>query len=316
MLSKTRMSIPMRFRHSVRCMDLVGACRAFVYVSDRGSFTLGAAAARIPQPVASRRVAALEKHLGARLFDRTSRRATLTRFGRDMLPSARRLVDLAESMEYDARRARQAPFGLAVPEVCPTRELALLAAEGRRHGLRLDPRPAPPGERVHLLRSRDVRAAVIAVPSGEATWSVPLGVAAAAEPAVAVAYVETLRVGRTDPPAGARRVWIQPEDDVPHIRDPLTRIRDAVGLRPGQVAVAASLASAAAEVLASTDLLLCSLRQARELGLHWRPTGEIRLERGYDVSADDGGDAESLRVGLREPLGRCLGALEPSEVAL
>jgi DNA-binding transcriptional LysR family regulator len=294
-------------------MDLVGACKAFVYVSDRGSFTLGAAAARIPQPVASRRVAALEKHLGARLFDRSSRRASLTRFGRDMLPSARRLVDLAEAMEHDAQRARQAPFGLAVPDVCPTRELALLAAEARRQGLHLDPRPAPPGERAHLLRSREVRAAVTAVPVGEATWSVPLGVAGAADPGVAVAYVETLRVRRTDPPGGARRVWIQPEDDVPHIRDPLTRIRDAVGLRPGQVAVAGSLASAVAEVLASTDLLLCSRGQAAELGLHWRPTGEIRLERGYDVNADDGGDAETLRRTLREPLGRCLGAPEPAE---
>ncbi|WP_304454829.1 LysR family transcriptional regulator [Nocardiopsis sp. YSL2] len=294
-------------------MDLVGACRAFVYVSDRGSFTLGAAAARIPQPVASRRVAALEKHLGARLFDRTSRRATLTRFGRDMLPSARRLVDLAESMEHDAHRARQAPFGLAVPDVCPTRGLALLAAEGRRRGLRLDPRPGPPGERVHLLRSREVRAAVLAVPPGEATWTVPLGVAGAVEPAVAVAYVETLRVGRTDPPVGARRVWIQPEDDVPHIRDPLTRIRDAVGLRPGQVAVAASLASAAAEVLASADLLLCSRGQAEELGLHWRPLGEIGLARGYDVSADDAGDAEPLRGALHEPLGHCLGTPQTME---
>jgi len=67
-------------------MDLIGGCRAFVCVSETGSFTEGAAVAGIPQPVASRRIAALERHLGERLFDRSTRRARLTPFGRDMLP--------------------------------------------------------------------------------------------------------------------------------------------------------------------------------------------------------------------------------------
>jgi DNA-binding transcriptional LysR family regulator len=289
-------------------MDLVGACRAFVYVSDRGSFTLGAAAARIPQPVASRRVAALEKHLGGRLFDRSARRPTLTRFGRDMLPSARRLVDLAEAMEYDAQRARQARFALAVPDVCPTRELALLSVEARCEGLHLDLRPAPPAGRAQMLRSREVRAAVTCVPPEEGTWTVPLGLAGSVEPRVAVLYVDTLRVGRGDSPSGARRVWIQPEDDVPHVRDPLTRIRDAVGLRPAQVAVGSSLASAAAAALGSADLLLCARHQARDLGLHWRPVGEVRLSRGYDVAANDAEDTDRVRDTLWEPLARCLGA--------
>jgi hypothetical protein len=177
-----------------------------------------------------------------------------------------------------------------------------------RQGLRLDPRPAPPGGRAQLLRSREVRAAVACVPPEEGTWTVPLGLASATEPRVSVIYVETLRVGRADPPSKARRVWIQPEDDVPHIRDPLTRIRDALGLRPAQVAVASSLASAAAEALGSADLLLCARRQARDLGLHWRPTGEVRLARGYDVAANDAEDADRVREALREPLARCLGA--------
>jgi DNA-binding transcriptional LysR family regulator len=46
-------------------MDTLAACRAFVSVSDAGSFTIGAAAAQIPQSVASRRVAALEQEPGA-----------------------------------------------------------------------------------------------------------------------------------------------------------------------------------------------------------------------------------------------------------
>ncbi|RCV51721.1 LysR family transcriptional regulator [Marinitenerispora sediminis] len=294
-------------------MDMVGACRAFVSVSERGSFTLGAAAAHIPQPVASRRIAALEKHLGARLFDRSTRRATLTPFGRDMLPSARRLVQLAEAMEYDAERARLAPVRLAVPDICATRDLARLDVEARRRGLRLDFHPAPPERRTELLRSQQVRAAITGVPQDEGYWAVPLGLASAAEPRVRTVYVETLRAGRAD--AARRRIWIQPEDDVPHIRDRLMRVRDTAGLRAGQVAVATALTGAAAEVLGSADFLLCSRGQAAELGLHWRPTGEVSLARGYDVAAATADDAERLRAHLRDGIARCLGAPVGPEAA-
>lgn len=287
-------------------MDVLGAWRAFVNVSEQGSFTLGAAAARVPQSVASRRIAALEKHLGERLFDRTSRRAMLTQFGRDMLPSAKRLVRLAEAMEYEAERAKLRPLRLAVPGVCTVRDLAELGVAARRQGVNLDPQPAGPAERAELARSRAVRAALVAVPPDDAVWSVPLGLAGTtAGPAV---YVETLRAGRAERSSRRARVWIQPEDDVPHVRDPMFRLRDRVGLQPAQVAVAATLTAAVAEVIDSADLLLCSAPQAEEFGLHWRPIGEIRLARGYGVAAALGDDAERVGTRLRPEIARCLGA--------
>ncbi|WP_306369264.1 LysR family transcriptional regulator [Nocardiopsis sp. CC223A] len=289
-------------------MDLVGACRAFVYVSDRGGFTPGAAAARIPQPVASRRVAALERHLGGLLFDRSTRGAVLTPFGREVLPAARRLVRLAEELEYDAERARHSPVRLAVPETCATRDLAALGAAGRDAGLRLDFRPGPPAVRAAALRDREVRAAVVAVPPGDATWRVPLGVGSATAFEVRTLYLETLRVGRGERPGG-RRLWIQPEDDVPHVRDPLSRARDALGLGPGQVLVAPSLADAATEVLARGDLLVCPAAQAEALGLYWCGLGEPVLERGYDLVARGPEEAESLRVPLAAALAHCLDAV-------
>ncbi|MGW5720216.1 LysR family transcriptional regulator [Amycolatopsis sp. NPDC003865] len=287
-------------------MDLVGGCRAFVSVSEAGSFTAGAAVARIPQPVASRRIAALERHFGERLFDRSTRRARLTPFGRDVLPSARRLVQLADSLEHDARRARLRPVRVAVPDTCGVRELAELAAEARAMEVHLEFRVAPPGERAELVRTQEVRAALVAVPADEGEWSVPLGLAGVAAPEARVVHLETLRAGRSGGPR--RHVRIQPEDDVPHVRDPLLRARDAVGLRPAQVEVAGSLTAAAAAVFGSADLLLCSRAQAAELGLHWRPVGEVAPARGFAVAAASGEDADRLRGDLATAVGRCLGA--------
>lgn len=289
-------------------MDLVGACRAFVYVSEKGGFTQGAAAARIPQPVASRRVAALERHLGARLFDRSARRPRLTPFGRAMLASARRLVRLAEAMEDAAEEARRTPLSLAVPDTCSTSDLARLDLAARREGIRLSLHPAAPAARTELLHSQEVRAALVAAPAAEAAWRVPLGLAGAAPPRADTVFLETLRPGRGGAARPPRRVWLQPEDDVPHIRDRILRIRDAVGLRPAQVAVASLLAAAAAEVLDSEDLLLASPRQARELGLHWSRMGEAELVRGIDIATGGGEDPDRLRAALNEGIARCLGA--------
>ncbi|MEU0808824.1 LysR family transcriptional regulator [Streptomyces sp. NPDC005970] len=287
-------------------MDLVGACRAFVSVSERGSFTVGAAAARMSQPVASRRIAALEAHFGEQLFERTSRRAVLTSFGRDMLPAARQLVLAADVLQHEAEAAKRKPWRLAVPGICSAVDLARLVADARGHGVTLELRVGPPPRRLELVRSQQVRAALLPVPPDEARWSVPLGLAGAQDLGVKRVYVETLRMGRADP-GPARRIWIQPEDDVPHLRDPLTRLRDAVGLRPVQLAVATDLTTAAAEVLCSRDLLLCSPEQARELSLSWRPLGDITVTRGYALTATD--DPQQIQARLGDVIARCLGAV-------
>lgn len=293
--------------HRVRTVDLVGACRAFVSVSEHGSFTVGAAEARMSQSVASRRVAALEERFGERLFERTSRRAVLTPFGRDMLPAARQLVQTAEVLLNEAAAVKRKPWRLAVPGICSTAGLARLVAEARGHGVTLDLRVAAPAERRELIHAQQVRAAVLAVPADEATWSVPLGLAGAQDPGIKRVYVETLRMGRASP-GPARRIWIQPEDDVPHIRDPLTRLRDAVGLRPAQLVAAADLTTAAAEVLCTRDLLLCSPAQAGELALNWRPIGEITLSRGFALAAAADGNPQHIEARLGDALARLLGA--------
>ena len=293
-------------------MDLVNACRVFAQVAEHGSFTLGAAAARVPQSVASRRVAALEEHLGQPLFDRSARRAVLTAFGRDMLAPAKRLVELADALEYHAQEAKLRPLTLAVPETCDMWHLARLDAAARAAGLVLDLRHAGPAERAELLRSRAVRAAVEAVPADDAVWVVPLGLAASGRRgAASAARLSALRPSRAD--ESYRRIWIQPEDDVAHIRDTLRHAGHRAALLPGQIVVAASLVAGAGEALRSGDLLLCSARQGDDLGLAWRPIADVSVSRGYAVSALTGDDASRVRDVLGAGIGRALGV--PSQTA-
>ncbi|MFF0723839.1 LysR family transcriptional regulator [Streptomyces sp. NPDC004134] len=288
-------------------MDLVGACRAFVSVGTRESFTVGAAAAGLSQPVASRRIAALEKHLGQPLFERAARRTELSAFGRDLLPAARRLLEAADALEHEARTAGLRPWRLAVPATLPTLALARLVTEARALGITLEVHPAEPAGRTELLRTQQVRAALQAVPPDEAAWTLPLGLAGHHDPGVRRVHLDALRPGRgsTGTP---RRIWLQPEDDVPHVRNPLTRLRDAAGLLPAQLAAAPDLATAAAEALDSGDLLLCSPVQAGELGLDWRPLGDHPLARGYALTTADHSNPQSLQTRLYDVIARCLGA--------
>ncbi|MEZ0494351.1 LysR family transcriptional regulator [Kineococcus sp. TBRC 1896] len=275
-------------------MDVVAGCRAFLAVATRGSFTAGAASVRIPQSVASRRVAALEAHLGGRLLERSSRTVAVTSLGRDLLPTARRLVDLADTLVADAERARRRPVRCGVPD---TLDLAALARFAARTAHVVDPVPLPRARRVEAVRDRDLPVALVPVPADEAEWTTPLGVAA--RPGVVRAHavrLATLRRGRTRGSEAPRRCWLLPEDDVPHVRDVLVRAAEAAGLQPVQVGVAPTPVAALARVLDGDDLVLATRAQARAWGLDWRPLAGPDLVRGLAVLAGRDEDARRLRA--------------------
>ncbi|MEU6350846.1 LysR family transcriptional regulator [Streptomyces sp. NPDC047072] len=103
-------------------MDL-DAVRTFVAVADAGRFQEAAAQLSITQQAASKRVAALERDLGARLFTRTPRGARLTIDGQAFLPHARELLRAEEraaasvrpgsrALRVDVIGRRLAPAGL------------------------------------------------------------------------------------------------------------------------------------------------------------------------------------------------------------
>lgn len=66
--------------------------RYFVAVADALSFARAARTLNMSQPPLSKRIADLESDLGLKLFDRTSKKVTLTRTGEAFLPQARNAV--------------------------------------------------------------------------------------------------------------------------------------------------------------------------------------------------------------------------------
>ena len=84
-------------------MDKLKAMQTVVSIADEGSLTAAAAALGSSPPVVVRTLAALEAHLGVRLFNRTTRRISLTEEGQHYIESSRRLLAAIENTE-SARR--------------------------------------------------------------------------------------------------------------------------------------------------------------------------------------------------------------------
>jgi DNA-binding transcriptional LysR family regulator len=81
------------------------ALEYFVAVAEEGSFTKAAARCEVAQPSISYQVQNLERELGEALFDRDSRRVTLSPGGRALLPYARTCLGAvrAAKAEFTAR---------------------------------------------------------------------------------------------------------------------------------------------------------------------------------------------------------------------
>jgi DNA-binding transcriptional LysR family regulator len=88
-------------------VDLDGV-RTFVAIADAGQFSEAAIDLSVTQQAVSKRVAALEKDLGVRLFTRTARGAQLTVDGQAFLPHARDLVRAEERAAASVRPGRRA----------------------------------------------------------------------------------------------------------------------------------------------------------------------------------------------------------------
>ncbi|MFD9504448.1 LysR family transcriptional regulator [Streptomyces sp. NPDC060035] len=134
-------------------MDL-DTVRTFVVAADAGQFREAAAELAVTQQAVSKRIAALERNLGVRLFTRTARGAELTIDGQAFLPHARELLRVAERAVASVRTGRR-PLRV---DVIASR----VAASGLMRGFHR----AHPEIELDVLMLFDIEAAVAAIRSG------------------------------------------------------------------------------------------------------------------------------------------------------
>ncbi len=119
----------------------------FASVADLGSFSRAAEKMGLPKSTVSRRLAGLEQRLGERLLLRTTRRQTLTEFGRELLDHARQVALEVEAVAALSERRQAAPSGrlrVSMPSDFANLVLAEPVAALGRYGTRCPKRHRRP----------------------------------------------------------------------------------------------------------------------------------------------------------------------------
>jgi LysR family transcriptional regulator for bpeEF and oprC len=92
-------------------MDQLTCMRTFARVAELSSFTKAADALELSRAVVSTQIAELERHLGVRLFHRTTRRVTLTPDGTEYFDRSRRILAEVAAADEAVRLTKQRPQG-------------------------------------------------------------------------------------------------------------------------------------------------------------------------------------------------------------
>ena len=92
-------------------IDLVAGMRVFTAVVDAGSFAGAADKLDLSRGMATRYVAQLETHLGARLLNRTTRKLSLTEAGSDYYQRATQILAMVEEAETSVAQEASVPRG-------------------------------------------------------------------------------------------------------------------------------------------------------------------------------------------------------------
>src|SRR6476469_4345877 len=131
----------------LRLTERLGDMAVFAAVLDAGGFTAAGRRLALTKGAVSKAVARLERHLGTRLLNRTTRRVAATEAGEALLAYCRTVVQQADAAEQHLGRLRDVPRGLlritATISFGVARVAPLLAGLVERHpelqvALRLD----------------------------------------------------------------------------------------------------------------------------------------------------------------------------------
>jgi DNA-binding transcriptional LysR family regulator len=98
-------------RSNIQGMDKLYAMTAFIRIVESGSLTAAADAMDVSQPSMVRTLAALEREVGVRLINRTTRRMALTDEGRDYYHRAQQIVAAVEDAQLSLSARRTTPKG-------------------------------------------------------------------------------------------------------------------------------------------------------------------------------------------------------------
>src|ERR671924_998946 len=96
---------------NTRSMNKLSAMETFVRIVDKGSLTAAAAALDTSLPSVVRTLAALERELGVRLLDRTTRRIHLTDEGAQYVERCRTILSAVQEAEAALTARRSEPQG-------------------------------------------------------------------------------------------------------------------------------------------------------------------------------------------------------------
>lgn len=145
--------------------------RYVVAVAETSNFTRAAEQCLVVQSALSHQIARLERELGAKLFDRTSRRVRLTPAGEAFLPAARQALDAAERARAEVAAAAGEIRGRlaigAIPTVAAVDLPAVLKQFHSRHReVQISLRTGASEELIERVRQGTLDAAFLGLPVG------------------------------------------------------------------------------------------------------------------------------------------------------
>lgn len=179
--------------------------RYFCAVAEELHFGRAASRLGLSQPPLSLQIRQLEEMAGARLFDRHSRKVSMTDAGRALYESARRILRDVDSALVAARKAGAGEVGELRIAFAPTLMLSTLAHMIRRYrarypDVRLDLRELPSAEQTAALLRGDIDVGFVRDAEADARLRVePI----AREPLVIALHREHPMAGRARVPLSA-----------------------------------------------------------------------------------------------------------------
>lgn len=145
--------------------------RYVVAVAETSNFTRAAERCMVVQSALSHQIARLERELGAKLFERTSRRVLLTPAGEAFLPAARQALDAAERARAEVAAAAGEIRGRLAIGAIPTvtavdLPLVLRRFHQRHREVRISLRSGASEEFVERVRQGTLDVAFLGLPPG------------------------------------------------------------------------------------------------------------------------------------------------------